>query len=93
MLALGRAFMTEPRLILLDEPTLGLAPIVIGHISEAINSLKKTGFTILIAEQNASFTIEHAELIHILERGTITMQGTAEELGQEEYVREAYFGK
>jgi len=93
MLALGRAFMNEPRLVLLDEPTLGLAPIVIGHISDAVNSLKKTGFTILIAEQNASFTIEHAERIYILERGTITMQGTADELGQEDYVREAYFGK
>jgi len=92
MLSLGRAFMTEPKLILLDEPTLGLAPIVIGHISEAIKSLKKTGFTILIAEQNASFTIEHAERIYILERGTITKEGTAEELGKEEYIREAYFG-
>ena len=93
MLSLGRAFMTEPKLILLDEPTLGLAPIVIGHISEAINSLKRTGFTILIAEQNASFTIEHAENICILERGTITHSGTAQELGQEEYIRDAYFGE
>lgn len=93
MLSLGRAFMIEPKLILLDEPTLGLAPIVIGHISDAIRSLKKTGFTILIAEQNASFTIEHAERIYILERGTITKAGTAEELGKEDYVREAYFGK
>ena len=93
MLSLGRAFMTEPKLVLLDEPTLGLAPIVIGHISEAIKNLKKTGFTILIAEQNASFTIEHAERIYILERGTITREGTAEELGQEEYIREAYFGQ
>lgn len=93
MLALGRAFMLEPKLILLDEPTLGLAPIVIGHISEAVRSLKKTGFTILIAEQNASFTIEHAETIHILERGAITASGTAEELGKEDYIREAYFGE
>jgi branched-chain amino acid transport system ATP-binding protein len=92
MLSLGRAFMTGPKLILLDEPTLGLAPIVIGHISEAINSLKETGFTILIAEQNASFTIEHADRIYILERGTITAEGTAQELGEEEYIREAYFG-
>ena len=84
--------MAEPILILLDEPTLGLAPIVIGHMSEVIRSLKKTGFTILIAEQNASFTIEHAERIYILERGTITREGTAEELGKEEYIREAYFG-
>ncbi|MFO8143609.1 MAG: ABC transporter ATP-binding protein [Dehalococcoidales bacterium] len=93
MLSLGRAFMTEPRLILLDEPTLGLAPIVIGHISEAIRSMKRTGFTILIAEQNASFTIEHAENIYILERGAITHSGTAQELGQEEYIRDAYFGE
>lgn len=93
MLSLGRAFMTEPRLILLDEPTLGLAPIVIGHISEAIKSMKRTGFTILIAEQNASFTIEHAENIYILERGAITHSGTAQELGQEEYIRDAYFGE
>lgn len=92
MLSLGRAFMTGPKLILLDEPTLGLAPIVIGQISEVINSLRETGFTILIAEQNASFTIEHADRIYILERGTITAEGTAQELGEEEYIREAYFG-
>jgi branched-chain amino acid transport system ATP-binding protein len=61
MLSLGKALMLNPRLLLVDEPTLGLAPIVISSISEAFENLKKRGATILIAEQNVSFTLEHAE--------------------------------
>lgn len=91
-LSLGRAWMTSPRLLLLDEPTLGLAPIVIAKIAETIEDLRKRGATIIIAEQNVSFTSAHAERLYLMERGTLTMGGTAEELKGEEYVRKTYFG-
>ena len=92
MLSLGRAFMSSPRLLLLDEPTLGLAPIVISEISKAVEHLKEIGVTVLIAEQNASFTLTHSEQIYLLERGRFTMGGTPEELKEEEYIRKTYFG-
>ncbi|UCD54465.1 MAG: ABC transporter ATP-binding protein [Dehalococcoidia bacterium] len=92
MLSLGRAWMSDPRLLLLDEPTLGLAPIVISKIAVTIEDLKKRGATIIIAEQNVSFTSAHADRLYLLERGTLTMGGTAEELKGEEYVRKTYFG-
>lgn len=92
MLSLGRAFMSSPRLLLLDEPTLGLAPIVISEISKAVEHLKEIGVTVLIAEQNASFTLAHSEQIYLLERGKFTMGGTPEELKEEEYIRKTYFG-
>lgn len=92
MLSLGRARMSAPRLLLLDEPTLGLAPIVISKIADTVESLKKGGATIVIAEQNVSFTLAHAERIYLLERGRLTMGGTPEELKGEEYVRKTYFG-
>lgn len=92
MLSLGRALMSTPRLLLLDEPTLGLAPIVISEISRAVEHFKEMGVTILIAEQNASFTLTHSERIYLLERGTFTMEGTPEELKEEEYIRKTYFG-
>jgi branched-chain amino acid transport system ATP-binding protein len=92
MLSLARVFMSSPKLMLLDEPTLGLAPIVIGHISKAIEDLKGMGFTVLIAEQNALFTLKHSERIYLLERGRFTMEGTPKELQEEEYIRQTYFG-
>lgn len=92
MLSLGRAFMSNPTLMLLDEPTLGLAPIVISKISEAVKNLKEMGFTVLIAEQNAMFTLAHSERIYLLERGKFTMEGTPDELKEEEYIRKTYFG-
>ena len=92
MLSLGRAWMSYPRLLLLDEPTLGLAPIVISKIATTVEDLKKRGATIIIAEQNVSFTLAHAEKLYLLERGKLTIGGTAEELKGEEYVRKTYFG-
>lgn len=92
MLALGKAFMSTPKLLLLDEPTLGLAPIVISGISNAVENLKKMGVTILIAEQNVSFTLAHSKRIYLLERGRFTMEGTPEELRGEEYIAKTYFG-
>jgi branched-chain amino acid transport system ATP-binding protein len=84
--------MLTPRLLLLDEPTLGLAPIVISEISRAVENLREMGVTVLIAEQNASFTLTHSERIYLLERGRFTMEGTPEELKGEEYIRKTYFG-
>ena len=92
MLSLGRVFMSDPKLMLLDEPTLGLAPIVISHISKAIENMKAMGFTILIAEQNALFTLKHSQRIFLLERGRFTMEGTPEKLQEEDYIRQTYFG-
>ncbi len=92
MVALAKAFMSNPRLILLDEPTLGLAPIMVSRISEAVNNLKEMGVTILIAEQNVSFTLMHSEEIYLLERGKLRMGGTPKELEEEEYISKTYFG-
>jgi len=92
MLSLGRALMTNPKLLLLDEPTLGLAPVVIDPISEAIHNLGRMGATILIAEQNASFTLSCSDRIYLLERGGLVMGGTPEELKEDEYIRQTYFG-
>ena len=92
MLSLGRAWMSDPRLLLLDEPTLGLAPIIISKVATTIEDLKKRGATIIIAEQNVSFTAAHAERLYLLERGELTMGGTTEEMKREEYVRKTYFG-
>lgn len=92
MLSLGRAFMSNPRLLLLDEPTLGLAPVVISKIGTAIEDLKKEGTSIIIAEQNVSFTSKYAEKLYLLENGKIVMEGNPQELSREEYVNKTYFG-
>jgi len=92
MLSLGRAWMTDPTLLLLDEPTLGLAPIVITKLAETIEDLKKRGATIIIAEQNVSFTSAHAERLYLLERGTLSKGRTTEEMKGDEYVKKTYFG-
>jgi len=92
MLSVARVLMSSPKLMLLDEPTLGLAPIVISHISKAIENLKGMGFTVLITEQNALFTLKHSERIYLLERGQFAMEGTPEQLREEDYIRKTYFG-
>jgi len=92
MLSLGRAWMSDPRLLLLDEPTLGLAPIVISKLAVTIEDLKKRGATIIIAEQNVTFTAAHAERLYLLERGKLSKGRTAEEMKGDEYVRKTYFG-
>jgi len=92
MLAIARALMSEPRLLLLDEPSLGLAPLVIADIFRAIAQLRASGLTILIVEQMASQALAVADRAYVLETGRITMQGTGRELLNDPKVRAAYLG-
>lgn len=92
MLAIGRALMSRPKLILMDEPSMGLAPILVDGIFDIITSINKTGTTILLVEQNANRALQIAHRAYVLETGKIIMQGTAKELLEDEKVKEAYLG-
>ncbi|HFB83276.1 ABC transporter ATP-binding protein [Thermosulfuriphilus ammonigenes] len=93
MLAIGRAFMARPKLLLLDEPSLGLAPKLVDFIMEKILELNRQGLTILIVEQNARRALEIAHRGYVLETGRIVLQGSAQELALDEDVRRAYLGR
>ncbi|MGE5558210.1 MAG: ABC transporter ATP-binding protein [Bacillota bacterium] len=93
MLAIGRALMSAPRLLLLDEPSLGLAPLVIREIFDAIAFLKEQGMTILLVEQNARLALKYANRGYVLENGRLILQGTAEELSADTEIKRAYLGK
>jgi branched-chain amino acid transport system ATP-binding protein len=92
MLAIGRALMGVPRILLMDEPSLGLAPMVISNIFSTIRTLRSEGLTILLVEQNAQKSLEIADRGYIMELGRITVSGTCEELRCNELVRKAYLG-
>ena len=92
MLAIGRALMSEPKVLLLDEPSLGLAPLIIENIFDTLKKIREEGTTILIVEQNALMTLEIADYAYVLELGEISMQGPASELIHEESLVEAYLG-
>lgn len=92
MLAIGRALMSRPRLLLLDEPSMGLAPKFIAQIFEIIQEIKKRGVTILLVEQNAAKALTIADRAYVLETGSITMQGSGQELLNDPAVRKAYLG-
>ena len=92
MLAIGRALMAQPRLLLLDEPSMGLAPMLVDQILETIKELKRDGLTILLVEQNVRAALAIADRAYVLETGLITMSGTAAEIRFDPRVREAYLG-
>ena len=92
MLAMGRAMMISPKLLMLDEPSMGLAPILVAQIFDIIRELRKPGTTILLVEQNAGMALAIADRAYVLETGKITLSGTGAELAQSELVKKAYLG-
>ena len=92
MLAMGRALMSEPKLLMLDEPSMGLAPILVEQIFDIIRELHKAGTTILLVEQNAQMALSIADRAYVLETGKISMSGTGKELAASDEIRKAYLG-
>jgi branched-chain amino acid transport system ATP-binding protein len=92
MLAIGRALMARPRLLLLDEPSMGLAPNLVDHVFGVIRSLKAEGLTILLVEQNAGGALEIADRAYVLETGRVALSGNAGDVRDDQRVREAYLG-
>ena len=92
MLATGRALMTNPKILLMDEPSMGLSPILVNEIFSIIEQLHASGITILLVEQNAKKALAVADRAYVLETGKISMQGSAKELAEDDRVRKAYLG-
>lgn len=92
MLAIGRGLMSRPRLLLLDEPSMGLAPLLVKEIFSIIKEINASGTTILLVEQNANMALSIAHQAYVLETGRITLSGSAKELSESEEVRKAYLG-
>ncbi|MDD3369048.1 MAG: ABC transporter ATP-binding protein [Lachnospiraceae bacterium] len=93
MLAIGRALMSDPQLLLMDEPSMGLAPIVVDQIFDIIQKINKRGTTILLVEQNANMALSIADRGYVLETGQITLEGKASELINDDQVKKAYLGE
>ncbi len=93
MLAVGRALMSKPKLLMLDEPSLGLAPLVIKDIFTIIKEIKEAGVNVLLIEQNAKAALEISDYAYVMETGTITMSGAGKELLNDERVKKAYLGE
>ena len=93
MLAVGRALMSRPKMIMMDEPSLGLAPLVVKNIFNIIKTINSEGITVLLIEQNANLALKIADRAYVMETGTITMEGTGAELLANESIKEAYLGK
>lgn len=92
MLAIGRALMSQPELLLMDEPSMGLAPLLVKEIFEIIKEINSRGTTILLVEQNANMALSIADKAYVIETGEIVLQGTAEQLMKSEEVKKAYLG-
>lgn len=93
MLAMARAMMSRPRLLLLDEPSLGLAPLLVHTIFDAIDNIRAEGTTILLVEQNANAALHHSDRAYVLETGRIVMEGDSKQLAADPRVKEAYLGE
>ena len=93
MLAVGRALMSRPKLLMLDEPSLGLAPLVVQGIFDIIRTVNQQGVTVLLIEQNANMALKIADYAYVLETGNITKSGTGAELLADDSIKEAYLGK
>ena len=93
MLAVGRALMSRPRVIMMDEPSLGLAPLIVKDIFEIIKTINKEGITVLLIEQNANMALKVADKGYVMETGVIKMEGTGADLLANEEIKEAYLGK
>lgn len=92
MLAIGRGLMASPKLFILDEPSLGLAPIIVKEIFQIIKEINKQGVTVLLVEQNAFQTLKIADYVYVLETGNIVLEGTAEVIKNDESVKKSYLG-
>ena len=92
MLAMGRALMSKPTLLMLDEPSMGLAPLLVEQIFEIISSMHKSGTTILLVEQNAQMALSVADRAYVLETGSIALSGTGKELAESDSIKKAYLG-
>ena len=92
MLAMGRALMSKPKLLMLDEPSMGLSPLLVDQVFDIIKDINKDGTTILLVEQNAGKSLAISDRAYVLETGAIVLSGTGEELAQSEKVKEAYLG-
>lgn len=92
MLVIGRALMSEPKLLLLDEPSLGLAPLVVREIFETIANLRSAGLTVVLVEQNAHLALSVADRGYVMEDGRISLEGTSQELGSDVRIRQVYLG-
>ena len=93
MLAVGRALMSRPKVLMLDEPSLGLAPLVVQQIFDIIKEINKKGVTVLLIEQNANMALKTADIAYVIETGNIVLSGTGAEVLANPTVREAYLGK
>ena len=93
MLAIGRALMSNPRIILMDEPSMGLSPILVNEVFEIIEDINKAGTTILLVEQNARKALSIADRAYVLETGNIVLEGRAKELLDDDSVKKAYLGE
>ena len=93
MLAVGRALMSRPKILMLDEPSLGMAPLIVQLIFDIIKEINKAGVTVLLVEQNANMALKTADIAYVLETGSIVLHGSGEEMLANPQVREAYLGK
>ena len=92
MLAIGRALMARPKILMMDEPSLGLAPLIVDEIFKIIQQLNQEGVTILLVEQNARMALKVAHKLYLLEQGAVTFEGSPTEMQQNELIQRAYLG-